>query len=63
MLPDKAGETPVGKFVADPIPVAPVVACVIIGSKVLIHKIGVILAAAAVVATAFNIIHRVDVLV
>ena len=38
----KAAVTPAGKFVAVPMPVAPVVAIVIFGDKaVLIHKVGV----------------------
>ena len=37
----KAAVTPVGKPVAVPIPVAPVVAWVIVVNAVLIHKVGV----------------------
>ena len=37
----KAAVTPVGKPVAVPIPVAPVVVCVIFVSGVLIHNVGV----------------------
>ena len=40
--------TPVGKPVAVPIPVAPVVACVILVKAVLIHNVGVDEAAPAV---------------
>ena len=40
--------TPVGKPVAVPIPVAPVVVCVIAVSAVLIHNVGVLDAALAV---------------
>ena len=40
--------TPVGKPVAAPIPVAPVVVCVIAVSAVLIHNIGVLDAAVTV---------------
>jgi phosphatidylserine synthase len=36
-----AAETPAGKFVGVPMPVAPVVVCVILVSAVLIHKVGV----------------------
>ena len=42
--------TPVGKFVAVPIPVASVVACVILVNAVLIHNVGVVLAVAAVIS-------------
>ena len=37
----QAALTPVGKPVAEPIPVAPVVLCVILVKAVLIHKVGV----------------------
>ena len=50
MLEAQAAETPDGKSVAIPIPVAPVVACVIFVKAVLIHKVGVALAAAEVFA-------------
>ena len=43
-----AAETPAGKPVAVPIPVAPVVAIVILVSAVLIHKVGVLDGAPAV---------------
>ena len=43
-----AAVTPVGKPVAVPIPVAPVVVCVIAVSAVLLHKVGVLDAALAV---------------
>ena len=42
--------TPVGKPVAVPIPVAPVVVCVIAVSAVLIHNVGVLDAAVTVLA-------------
>ena len=42
--------TPVGKPVAAPIPVAPVVVCVIAVSAVLIHNVGVLDAAVTVLA-------------
>ena len=45
-----AAVTPVGKPVADPIPVAPVVAWVIFVNAVLIHKVGVLDAAPTVLA-------------
>ena len=48
MSPAQAAVTPVGKPVAVPIPVAPVVACVIFINAVLIHKVGVELAEEAV---------------
>jgi hypothetical protein len=48
VLPSKAAVTPAGKPIAVPIPVAPVVAMVIVVKAVLIHKVGVELAAAAV---------------
>ena len=37
----QADVTPAGKFVAAPMPVAPVVACVILVSAVFIHSVGV----------------------
>jgi uncharacterized membrane protein YhhN len=40
VLDDHAAVTPDGKPVADPIPVAPVVVCVIGVSSVLIHNVG-----------------------
>ena len=43
-----AAVTPVGKPVAAPIPVAPVVVCVIAVSAVLIHNVGVLDAAVTV---------------
>ena len=46
----QAALTPAGKPVAVPIPVAPVVACVIFVSAVLIHKVGVLEAAPAVLS-------------
>jgi hypothetical protein len=42
--------TPAGKPIAVPIPVAPVVACVIFVKTVLIHKVGVLEATPAVLA-------------
>ena len=41
VLDAKVAVTPVGKPVAVPIPVAPVVECVIVVNTVLIHKVGV----------------------
>ena len=46
----QAALTPAGKFEAVPIPVAPVVACVIFVNAVLIHKVGVLEAAPAVLS-------------
>ena len=46
----QAALTPAGNPVAVPIPVAPVVACVIFVKAVLIHKVGVLDAAPAVLA-------------
>jgi len=46
----QAAVTPVGKPVAAPIPVAPVVVCVIAVSAVLIHNVGVLDAALTVLA-------------
>ena len=46
----QAAETPAGKPVAVPIPVAPVVACVIFVNAVLIHSVGVLDAAPAVLS-------------
>ena len=45
-----AAVTPAGKPVAAPIPVAPVVVCVIAVSAVLIHNVGVLDAALTVLA-------------
>ena len=45
-----AAVTPIGKPVAVPIPVAPVVACVILVKVVLMHKVGLVLAAPTVLA-------------
>ena len=45
-----AALTPVGNPVAVPIPVAPVVACVIFVNGVLMHKVGVLEAAPAVLS-------------
>ena len=50
VLDDQLALTPAGKPVDTPIPVAPVVVWVILGSAVLIHKVGVIEAALAVLA-------------
>ena len=44
---DQAALTPAGNPVAVPMPVAPVVACVIFVNVVLIHKVGVLDAAPA----------------
>ena len=44
----KAAVTPAGNPVAVPIPVAPVVVCVILVNAVLIHKVGALDAAPAV---------------
>jgi len=44
----QAALTPAGNPVAVPMPVAPVVACVILVNAVLIHKVGVLDAAVAV---------------
>ena len=46
----QAAVTPVGKPVAAPIPVAPVVVCVIAVSAVLIHTVGVLDATLTVLA-------------
>ena len=46
----QAAVTPVGSPVAVPMPVAPVVACVIAVNAVLIHKTGVLDAAPAVLS-------------
>ena len=48
VLDAKAAVTPAGNPVAVPIPVAPVVACVILVNAVLMHKVGVDEAAPAV---------------
>jgi hypothetical protein len=47
----QAALTPVGKPVAEPIPVAPKVLCVISINNVLIHKVGVLDAAPAILAS------------
>ncbi len=46
----QAALTPAGKPVAEPIPVAPVVVCVIFVNTLLIHSVGVLEAAPAVLA-------------
>ena len=46
----QAAVTPAGKFVGVPMPVAPVVVCVMFVKAVLIHKVGVVDAAPAVFA-------------
>ena len=46
----QAAETPAGNPVAVPMPVAPVVACVIFVNAVLIHKVGVLDAAPAILS-------------
>ena len=48
VLEAQAAVTPAGNPVAVPIPVANVVACVMLVKAVLIHKVGVVEAAAAV---------------
>ena len=48
VLEAKAADTPVGNPVAEPIPVAPIVVCVIAVSGVLIHSVGLEDAAPAV---------------
>ena len=50
MLLAHAAVTPAGKLVGVPIPVAPVVVCVIAVNAVLIHKVGVLEAADTVFA-------------
>ena len=50
VLEAQAAVTPAGKPVAEPIPVAPVVAIVILVSAVLIHKVGVLDGVPAVLA-------------
>ena len=50
VLAAQAAVTPAGRPVAAPIPVAPVVACVMLGSAVLIQSIGVDDAAVTVLA-------------
>ena len=49
VLEAQAAVTPAGNPVAVPIPVANVVACVMLVKAVLIHKVGVVEAAAAVI--------------
>ena len=46
----QAAVTPEGKPVAVPMPVAPVVECVMLVNAVLIHKVGLVLAALAVLS-------------
>ena len=50
VLAAQAADTPVGKPIAVPIPVAPVVVCVMGVNAVLIHKLGELDAALAVLA-------------
>ena len=50
VLPAHAADTPAGKLVATPMPVAPVVVWVIAVNGVLIHKVGVLDAALTVLA-------------
>jgi hypothetical protein len=57
----KPALTPAGKPVAAPIPVAPVVACVILVRAVLIHKVGVLLAAPTVLTVATVMVMALDV--
>ena len=60
----QAAVTPAGKPVADPIPVAPVVVCVILGKTVLMHSVGeddaavtVLLGVTIMVPVAFTLPH------
>ena len=53
-LAAQAALTPEGNPVAVPMPVAPVVACVIFVNAVLIHSVGVLDAAPAVLALVIN---------
>ena len=48
VLEAQVAVTPSGKLVADPIPVAPVVACVMFVKTVLLHNVGELDAAPAV---------------
>ena len=48
VLPAHAADTPAGSPVAVPMPVAPVVVCVMFVKAVLIHRVGVLDAAPAV---------------
>ena len=61
VLAAQAADTPVGKPVAVPIPVAPVVVCVMGVNAVLIHKVGVLEAApdpfTVMVPVAFTLPH------
>ena len=56
VLLDQAAFTPVGRPDAEPIPVAPVVLCVIFVKAVLIHSVGVDEAAPAVLAAVIVIV-------
>ena len=53
---NQAAVTPVGKFVGVPIPVASVVAWVILVNAVLIHNVGVALAVPAVISSVIMIV-------
>ena len=60
-MADHAAETPAGNPIGLPMPIAPVVACVILIKAVLIHKVGVLDAApAAVVGFTVTITVNVD---
>ena len=50
VLPAKVAFTPAGKLAGTPMPVAPVVACVMLVSAILIHSVGVDEAAVTVLA-------------
>ena len=58
--PAQAAVTPAGKSVAAPIPVAPVVACVMLVRTVLIHKVGLEEAAPAVLSAVTVIVPIAD---
>ena len=60
VLLEKLAFTPAGNPVAVPIPVAPVVAIVIFGSNVLIHKIGLEEATPAVLLALTESVKGVD---
>jgi len=60
-FPAQPAVTPAGKPVAAPIPVAPVVACVILVRAVLIHKVGVEEAAPTVLLEATVMVMAFDV--
>jgi hypothetical protein len=52
--------TPVGNPVATPMPVAPVVVCVMVPKDVLIHKVGVVEAALVVLSGVIVIVPLAD---